>query len=41
MKPNLTSVDIIQALTGLDFFPNINNDLEAEVGRVTQRRLWD
>jgi hypothetical protein len=39
--PYLTSVDIIEALTGLDFFPKIPDDLEAEIERTVSIRLWD
>ncbi len=39
--PYLTSVDIIEALTGLDFFPVLSDEMEAEIERVVQIRLWD
>jgi endonuclease G len=39
--PYLTSVDVIEALTGLDFFPNVSDEVEAEIEGVIQIRLWD
>lgn len=39
--PYLTSVDVIEALTGLDFLPNVSDDVEAEIESVVQVRLWD
>jgi len=39
--PYLTSVDIIEALTGLDFFPTISDETQAEIERVIQIRLWN
>ena len=39
--PYLTSVDIIEVLTGLDFFPNVDDSIEEEIESVMQRRLWD
>ncbi|MFC1883628.1 DNA/RNA non-specific endonuclease [Thermodesulfobacteriota bacterium] len=39
--PYLTSVDIIEALTGLDFFPKIADNLEEVIERTVSIRLWD
>ena len=39
--PYLTSVDIIEALTGLDFFPNLQDETGAEIEGIVQIRLWD
>jgi endonuclease G len=39
--PYLTSVDIIEALTGLDFFPDVPDHIETEIEQVIQTRLWD
>ena len=39
--PYLTSVDIIEALTDLDFFPGVANEIESEMEGVVQIRLWD
>ena len=39
--PYLTSVDVIEALTGLDFFPKLAEDLEVEIERMISIRLWE
>ncbi len=39
--PYLTSVDVVEALTGLDFMTNLDDDLEATIERVTQTELWN
>ena len=39
--PYLTSVDIIEALTGLDFFPGVTDETESDIEGVVQIRLWD
>ena len=39
--PYLTSVDIIEALTGLDFSPGVSDEMESEIEGVVQIRLWD
>lgn len=38
--PYLTSVDIIEVLTGLDFFPNLPENIEDEIESLIQIRLW-
>ena len=37
----LTSVDIIEVLTGLDFFPALTEGMQSEIEGVVQIRLWD
>ena len=39
--PYLTSVDTIEALTGLNFFPEVPDNVEREIEGVVQIRLWD
>jgi DNA/RNA endonuclease G (NUC1) len=39
--PYLTSVDIIEALTGLDFLTNVPDDVEAKIEAVVHTKLWD
>ncbi len=39
--PYLTSIDIIEALTGLDFFPAVSEDTETEIEEIVQIRLWN
>lgn len=39
--PYLTSVAIIEALTGLDFFPTLSDEMEEQVERVIQISVWD
>ena len=39
--PYLTSVDIIEALTGLDLFPGVAEGMQSEIEGVVQIRLWD
>jgi endonuclease G, mitochondrial len=39
--PYLTSVDIIEALIGLDFFPTLPEKEQVEIERIIQVRLWD
>jgi endonuclease G len=39
--PYLTSVDVIEALTGLDFFPKLAEDTETEIEKVISIRLWE
>ncbi|MCK6478661.1 MAG: DNA/RNA non-specific endonuclease [Planctomycetes bacterium] len=39
--PYLTSVDVIEALTGLDFLTALEDGAEEQVERVTQVRLWE
>ncbi len=39
--PYLTSVDIIEALTRLDFFPNLPDEIEQEIECIVQIKLWD
>lgn len=38
--PYLTSVDTIEALTGLDFLTTLDDDIEIRVERKTATRLW-
>ena len=37
----LTSVDIIEALTGLDFFPGVSENIETEIESIMQISLWN
>ena len=37
----LTSVDIIEALTGLDFFPEVSENIETKIEEVMQISLWE
>ena len=39
--PYLASVDEIEALTGLDFFSNVDDGVEAVIERIVQTTLWD
>ncbi len=39
--PYLTTVDIIEALTGLDFFPNLDDNVEIDIERILPIQLWD
>jgi hypothetical protein len=39
--PYLTSVDIIEVLTGIDFLVGLPDDIEEAIERVIQIRLWD
>ena len=41
LTPYLTSVDAIEALTGLDFLTNVNDDVEEMVERIVQTELWE
>ncbi len=41
LTPYLTSVDTIEALTGLDFLTNVNDDVEEKVERIVQTKLWE
>ena len=38
--PYLTSVDIIEALTGLDFFPTVPEGIQADIEEVIQTQVW-
>ena len=40
LVPYLTSVDTIEALTGLDFLFNVDDDIEILVERIVQTELW-
>ena len=40
LKPYLTSVDTIEALTGLDFLFNVNDEIEKKVEQIVQTELW-
>ena len=40
LVPYLTSVDTIEALTGLDFLSNVDDDIENLVERIVQTELW-
>ncbi len=40
LKPYLTSVDTIEALTGLDFLFNVNDEIETKVEQIVQTELW-
>ena len=40
LTPYLTAVDTIEALTGLDFLTNVNDDVEEKVERIVQTELW-
>ena len=40
LTPYLTSVDTIEALTGLDFLTNVNEEREKKVERIVQTKLW-
>lgn len=37
----LTSIDIIEELTGLDFFSAVSEDIETEIEEIIQIRLWN
>ena len=37
----LASVDIIEALTGLDFFPKLPDEIEQEIECIIQIKLWE
>ena len=39
--PYLTSVDIIEALTGLDFLTNVPDDVETKIEAAVRSKLWD
>lgn len=39
--PYLTSVDIIEMLTGLDFLQKLDNQLENEIEQIIQSKLWN
>lgn len=39
--PYLTSVDIIEALTGLDFLSIVPDEIEEQLERVVQIQVWD
>lgn len=41
LVPYLTSVDTIEALTGLDFLFNVDDDIEKLVERIVQTELWE
>lgn len=41
VRPYLTSVDIVEALTGLDFLTTLPDAEEAELERRMSTRLWD
>jgi hypothetical protein len=34
-------VDIVEALTGLEFFPGLSEAVQAEIESVVQIRVWD
>lgn len=40
LVPYLTSVETIEALTGLDFLFNVDDDIENLVERIVQTELW-
>lgn len=40
MLPYLTSVDIVETLTGLDFLTSVPDSVEREIERVVQVELW-
>jgi hypothetical protein len=39
--PYMTSIDIIEALTGLDFPSHLPEEVQAEIERVIQIRIWE
>lgn len=41
MTPYFTSVDTIEALTGLNFLTSVDDDVEAELERVVHIELWE
>ena len=41
LTPYLTSVDTIEALTGLNFLTSLDDDLEGELERVVHIELWE
>ena len=41
LEPHLTSVDIIEALTGLDFFTVLDDDDEAIIERTIAVEMWE
>jgi endonuclease G len=41
ITPYLTSVDVIEALTGLDFLTNVDDDVETQVEKITATELWE
>ena len=41
LTPYLSSVDAIEALTGLDFLSNVNEEMETKVERIVQTELWE
>ena len=40
LTPYLTSVDTIEALTGLDFLFNVNDEIQKKVEQIVQTELW-
>lgn len=41
LTPYLTSVDTVEALTGLNFLTSLDDDVEAELERVVHIELWE
>lgn len=41
VTPYFTSVDTIEALTGLNFLTSVDDDVEAELERVVHIELWE
>jgi len=39
--PYLTSIDIIEALTGLDFFPELPGEIQDRIESVVQVKVWE
>ena len=40
LRPYLTAVDVIEALTGLDFLTALEDDVEARLEQVVHTKLW-
>lgn len=41
LTPYLTSVDVIEALTGLNFLTVLDGDIEEQIERVIAVELWE
>ena len=41
LRPYLTAVDTIEALTGLDFLTKLSDDIEAKIEAVVHTKLWN
>jgi endonuclease G len=39
--PYLVSIDVIEALTGLDFMPGVDKDKQEELEQITQIKIWE